>query len=61
MESYIVRIYRRESGDAITGVAEEAGSRRRIVFHTLAELAQWLRRPPGAMRRGVAGRLPVKR
>ena len=51
MESYIVRIYRREVGDAIAGVVEEALSRRTKPFHSLAELTELLRRPPRALRR----------
>jgi hypothetical protein len=44
MESYIVRIYRREEGDAITGVVEDALSRRGIAFQSIAELSEWLRK-----------------
>ena len=43
MESYIVRIYRREEGDAITGVVEDALSRRTVAFQSIAELSEWLR------------------
>ena len=46
MESYVVRIYRRESGDAIAGVMEDSVSQQTVVFHSLAELSQWLRNPP---------------
>jgi len=57
MESYIVRIYRRDPGDAVAGVVEDALSRRRIAFRTLAELAEWLRCPRPLRRtgRGSAG------
>ena len=46
MESYVVRIYRREGGDAVAGVMEDSLSQQTVVFHSLAELAQWLRNPP---------------
>ena len=45
MESYIVRIYRREGEDVIVGVVEEALSRRKMAFHSILELSEWLRRP----------------
>jgi len=57
MESYIVRIYRREPGDAVVGVAEDALSRRSITFKSIAELSDWLRHPPIASRRGRARQL----
>ena len=49
MASCIVRIHRREVGDAIAGVREEALSRRTRAFHSLAEPAESgfaSRRPP---------------
>lgn len=58
MESYIVRIYRREMGDAIAGVVEEALSRRTKPFHSLGELAELLRRPPRALRRSASRAAP---
>jgi hypothetical protein len=45
VESYIVRIYRRD-GDAIAGIMEDALSHQTIVFRSLGELSAWLRRPP---------------
>ena len=52
MESYIVRIYRREEGDAITGVVEDALSRRTIAFQSIAELSEWLRHAsPASLRK----------
>lgn len=59
MESYIIRIYRRERGDAVTGVVEEALSRRTVAFRSIAELSAWLLRPPGPARRKRARRPPV--
>ena len=56
MESYIVRIYRREGDGAIVGVVEDALSRKRMTFRSVAELAEWLRRPPRALRRRASGR-----
>jgi hypothetical protein len=47
VESYIVRIYRRD-GDAIAGTMEDPLSHQTIVFHSLGELSDWLRRPPHA-------------
>jgi len=58
MESYIVRIYRREVGDAIAGVLEDALSQRTKTFHSLAELAELLRRPSRALKRPTPGRAP---
>jgi len=58
MESYIVRIYRREVGDAIAGVLEDALSRRTKTFHSLAELAELLRRPSRALRHRSPGCAP---
>ena len=51
MESYVVRIYRRDDGDAVTGVAEDAVSGRKKAFQSLAELSAWLRSPPPIPRR----------
>jgi len=51
MESYIVRIYRREAGDAVTAVLEDAMSCRTIAFRSFADLSEWLRHPPHAARR----------
>ena len=51
MESYVVRIYRRGFDGVIAGVVEDALSRRKKAFHSIAELSEWLRRPPRATRR----------
>jgi hypothetical protein len=48
MESYIVRIYRRDGGDAIAGVMEDTLSHQTVVFRSIAELSKWLRTPPHA-------------
>lgn len=58
MESYIVRIYRRELGDAVAGVVEDALSQRTIAFQSIAELSEWLRHPPQASRRRRARQVP---
>lgn len=58
MESYIVRIYRRDAGDEVAGVVENALSRRTKTFRSLAELAELLRRPPRATRRRSSGSAP---
>jgi len=59
LESYIVRIYRREV-DGIAGVVEEPSSRRVKSFRSLAELLELLRHPPRAPRRRGAQRTPTK-
>jgi hypothetical protein len=59
LESYIVRIYRREV-DGIAGVVEETSSRRVKSFRSLAELLELLRRPPPVPRRRGAQRTPTK-
>lgn len=46
MESYIVRIYRRDGADAVAGVMEDALSHRTVAFRSIAELSEWLRVPP---------------
>ena len=58
MESYIVRIYRREPGDAVTGVAEDTLSRRTVAFRSIAELAEWLRNPSATARKRRARQAP---
>lgn len=60
LESYIVRIYRRET-DGIAGVVEEARSRRTQAFRSLAELAELLRYPPRTPRRRGAHRPATKK
>jgi hypothetical protein len=44
METYVIRIYRREAGDAVTGVVENAALRRIAAFRSIAELSDALRR-----------------
>lgn len=51
MESYVVRIYRRDANGVIAGVVEDALSRHKKSFHSIAELSEWLRLPPRALRR----------
>ena len=58
MESYIVRIYRREQGDAVAGVLEDALSRRTIAYRSITELSEWLRRPSRRGRRPQPPALP---
>jgi hypothetical protein len=55
VESYIVRIYRREGDGAVAGVVENALSRKRGAFRSMDELIGWLRRPPRAFRRRASG------
>ena len=59
LESYIVRIYRREV-DGVAGVVEEASSRRVKGFSSLAELLELLRHPPKAPRRRAARTITPK-
>jgi len=64
MESYVVRIYRRDVDGAISGVVEDALSRRTKAFHSIAELSEWLRRPRRVLRgrtTGCADDLPAER
>jgi len=60
MESYVVRIYRRDDADsdAVAGMAEDALSGRKKAFQSLAELSTWLRHPPPTARRKTARTAP---
>jgi hypothetical protein len=52
IESYIVRIYRREpDGDEVTGVVEDAQGGTALPFRSIAELAGWLSAPTRRRRR----------
>ena len=55
MESYVVRIYRRDVDDVIAGVVEDTLSRRKKSFQSMAELLEWLRCPPRAKLRPTSG------
>jgi hypothetical protein len=57
VESYVVRIYRRGVDGGVAGVVEDALSRRKKAFHSIAELSDWLGRPPRALRRRASGRV----
>jgi hypothetical protein len=60
MENYVIRIYRREAGDAITGVVEDSTSRRVAAFSSISELTDVLRRVPNAAARRRAVPLPER-
>lgn len=53
MESFIVRIYRREAKQKLVGVVEKVGNAKRKTFHTIRELWTALAGPkqPRHMRR----------
>ncbi|MBI2089679.1 MAG: hypothetical protein HYT78_13235 [Deltaproteobacteria bacterium] len=59
MESFIVRIYRREAKQKLIGVVEKVGTANRKVFRTIQELWTVLagRKLPRRMRRSSAERL----
>jgi hypothetical protein len=54
MESYVVRIYRRNVDGGVAGMVEDALSRRKKVFRSIDELSDWLRRRPRAARRSTS-------
>jgi hypothetical protein len=45
MESYIIRIYRRDAKrlTKVEGIVERAGATRRVTFHSLKELVEHLK------------------